>query len=297
MSTIPRDAASVILIRHSSSGEQALLIRRDAGLEFAGGSWVFPGGKLEPSDSAVESLLKLGLAYEAARGAGDPAMNAQTLGLAVAACRETFEETGIVLAHRANGTPCGAKLADSLQSFRPDVSRDSRLFPKLLADNGLLIDRSRLIMWSHWITPSIAPKRFDTRFFVAAMPPGQCAQCESAEATELLWLDLRTGNDLPEVSLIPAPPTRFSLGDLALSLRRHGNVDRLMQLEAARHVVPMMAKILRVNGQLTALMPWDPEYHSSPGEGIPPDTQIPVHYLKFPSRVSASAPMSRMPAV
>jgi 8-oxo-dGTP pyrophosphatase MutT (NUDIX family) len=289
MSAIPRDAASVILIRDGGAGEQALLIRRDASLAFAGGTWVFPGGKLEPTDLTSETLAKIGLADEAPHVADDLAVDRQALGLVVAACRETFEETGIVLARRANGAVCDSKIAEALQPFRARVTRDSGLFPALLADNGLAIESESLIRWSHWITPSIAPKRFDARFFVAVMPPGQPVRCDSPEATDLLWLDLRAGGPLPEPSLIPAPPTRFSLGDLALCLRKHGSVERLMRFEAARHVVPMLPKILRINGQMTALMPWDPEYQSSPGEGIPPETQIPGRYLDFPSRVAVSS--------
>ena len=289
MSAIPRDAASVILVRHGSAGEQALLIRRDVRLAFAGGAWVFPGGKLEPSDLAGETLVRVGLADQAPHVAGDPAVDGRVLGLVVAACRETFEETGIVLARRANGAVCDSKLADALQPFRAQITQDSGLFSTLLADHGLAIGRGSLIRWAHWITPSIAPKRFDTRFFVAVMPPDQSVRCDSPEATDLHWLDLRVGGPLPEPSLIPAPPTRFSLGDLALCLRKHGSVDRLMRFEAARHVVPMLPKILRINGQMTALMPWDPEYQSSPGEGIPPETQIPGRYLDFPSRVAVSS--------
>jgi 8-oxo-dGTP pyrophosphatase MutT (NUDIX family) len=285
MSAIPRDAASVILIRDGAAGQQALLVRRDASLAFAGGTWVFPGGKLEPTDLASEAL--------AARVAGDLAADRQALGLVVAACRETFEETGIVLARSANGAVCDSKIAEALQPFRARVTRDSGLFPELLADNGLAIERDSLIRWSHWITPSIAPKRFDTRFFVAIMPPGQPVRCDSPEATDLLWLDLPVGDPLPDPALIPAPPTRFSLGDLALCLRKHGSVDRLMRFEADRDVVPMLPKILRINGQMTALMPWDPEYQSSPGEGIPPETQIPGQYLDFPSRVAVSSAQAR----
>jgi len=296
MAAIPRDASSVILMRSGGEGEQALLIRRHASLAFAGGTWVFPGGKLEPSDASPETLKALGLADEYPGIAAGRAEHEKSRGLIVAACRETFEETGIVLAHHANGDFCDAILADSLQPFRADVSRDAGFFPSLLADHGLGIDPARLITWSHWITPSLVPKRFDTRFFVTPMPPGQIVRCDSAEATEFLWLDLRMRDGLPEESLVHAPPTRFSLADLALSLRKHGSVDRLMQSEAARVVVPMMPKMLRVDGRITVLMPWDTDYQSAPGEGVPHATHIPAQYLLFPSRVVPPRHISGMPA-
>jgi len=294
MSAIPRDAASVILVRHGADGEQALLIRRDASFAFAGATWVFPGGKLERSDGAPETLAKIGLEDDARGVTGAPTSIATDLGLIVAACRETFEETGIVLATRANGRLCDAKLADALQPHRAEILRDPAVFPAMLADNGLMIEPARLIRWSHWITPSLSTKRFDTRFFVAMMPPDQTARCDSAEASELLWLDLRKADALPDPALIPAPPTRFSLGDLALSLREHGCIERLMESEAARHVVTIVPKMLRLNDQLTVLMPWDPGYPSAPGEGIQPGTRIPPHYLNFPSRVIPPAQAIRM---
>jgi 8-oxo-dGTP pyrophosphatase MutT (NUDIX family) len=294
MSALPRDAASVILVRHGAAGEQALLIRRDASLAFAGDTWVFPGGKLEPSDGAPETLAKIGLADDARSATGAPSSIAPDLGLLVAACRETFEETGIVLATRTNGAPCDSKLADALQPHRAELLRNPALFASMLADNELIVEPARFIRWSHWITPSLSPKRFDTRFFVAMMPADQKARCDSAEASELLWLDLRTADALPDASLIPAPPTRYSLGDLAVGLRTHGCIERLMESESARHVATIVPKMLRLNDQLTVLMPWDSAYASASGEGIHPGTRIPPHYLSFPSRVIPPAQMIRM---
>jgi 8-oxo-dGTP pyrophosphatase MutT (NUDIX family) len=275
---IPRDASSVIIVRSGVARAQALLIRRDAKLAFAGGAWVFPGGKLEPADAAEE-----------------PATGDRRSALIVAACRETFEETGIVLACRANGDFCDAGIADALQRFRDDVSQNAGFFASLLVEHGLRIVPERLIMWSHWITPSIVPKRFDTRFFVTPMPPGQIARCESAEAAEFRWLDLPLHGGMPDESLVQAPPTRFSLGDLSLALHQHGSLDLLMQAEAARSVVPMMPKMLRIDGSMTALMPWDPDYQDAPGEGVPAGTEIPPQYLQFPSRVVPTLRISGMP--
>jgi 8-oxo-dGTP pyrophosphatase MutT (NUDIX family) len=259
MSEKPTDAASVILLRSGIAGEQALLIRRHISLAVFGGALVFPGGKLEPSDA----------------------------GLVAAACRETFEETGILLARQADGEPCNASLAEALQPFRADISRDSSLFAPLLAKNGLVIDPGRFIMWSHWITPSQVSRRFDTRFFVARMPPDQIVRCDSAEATEFLWVDLDTSDGLADESLALAPPTRFSLGDLALSLRKHGGADRLMQMETARAIAQVMPKMARIDGHMMVLMPWDPAYQTAAGESAAGDLHFSAHYRGFPSRVPA----------
>jgi hypothetical protein len=119
------------------------------------------------------------------------------------------------------------------------------------------------------------------------MPPDQVAQCDSGEITELLWLDLRSFGDLPDESTLSAPPTRFSLADLAGRLSEHGSVKRLLTMEAHRYVPPMIPKVTRVDGQATAVLPWDSSYRSLPGDGTPSDVVIPERFLGFPSRVLA----------
>jgi 8-oxo-dGTP pyrophosphatase MutT (NUDIX family) len=285
MAAIPRDSSSVILVKSNREGERVLLIRRHADLAFAGGAWVFPGGKLEVADASADALRRLGLA-------GAPA---EFAALIVCACRETFEETGIVLARRPNGAFCDPSLADSLQSSRAAVSRDPGSFASLLVDHDLTIDAARLVFWSRWITPSSAPKRFDTRFFVAEMPPGQTVRCDSAEATELLWLDLPRDGGLADDSIIPAPPTRFSVDDLAFCLRKHGSLARLMRCEAGREVVPIMPKVLRTGKEPIVLLPWDPDYAAAPGEGTP-STHILAQYCDFPSRVKPPIFLGGTPA-
>jgi 8-oxo-dGTP pyrophosphatase MutT (NUDIX family) len=284
MPAIPRDSSTVILVKSDNKGARVLLIRRHTDLAFAGGTWVFPGGKLEVSDTSARAHRQLGL--------GDAA---EIAGQIVCACRETFEETGIVLAQRPNGASCDSTLADSLQPFRAGVSRDPGSFASLLTDHDLKIDATRLLFWSRWITPSLMPKRFDTRFFVAEMPTGQTVRCDSAEATEFLWLDLPRDGGLLDESLIQAPPTRFSVGDLAFCLRAHGSLDRLMQRERTRVISPIMPKILRTGTAAWALLPWDPDYTSTPGEGTP-SMHIPTQYLNFPSRIEPPTLLKERPA-
>jgi len=286
MTAIPRDSSSVILVKRDAEAARVLLIRRHVDLAFAGGAWVFPGGKLEVSDTSPAALRQLGLG----------ATPAEIAGPIMCVCRETFEETGIVLAQRPNGAYCDASLADSLQPFRAGVSEDPGSFASLLADHDLKIDATRLLFWSRWITPSLMPKRYDTRFFVAEMPLGQTVHCDSAEATELLWLDLPKDGGLIDDSLIQAPPTRFSVGDLAFCLHKHGSLDRLMQREKTRVISPIMPKILGTGKEAwAALLPWDPGYASTPGEGTP-STHISAQYLDFPSRIEAPTFLKARPA-
>jgi 8-oxo-dGTP pyrophosphatase MutT (NUDIX family) len=284
MAVIPRDSSSVILI-DDREGERVLLIRRHVDLAFAGGAWVFPGGKLEVPDASAQTVRRLGLA----------ALPAELAALIVCACRETFEETGIVLARHSNGAYCDPGLADSLQASRDAVSREPGSFASLLVDHALTIDPARLLFWSRWITPSSAPKRYDTRFFLGEMPPGQTVRCDSVEATELLWLDLPSDGGLPDDSIVQAPPTRFSLGDLAFCLRKYGSLARLMQCESHREMVPIMPKLLRSGEEPMILLPWDPDYTAAPGEGTP-GTRLIAHYRDFPSRVKPPTFLGATPA-
>jgi 8-oxo-dGTP pyrophosphatase MutT (NUDIX family) len=276
---VTRPAASVILLRDEPT-VQALLIRRHANLAFAGGTWVFPGGKVEPADADV--ALRAAPTEDTIRAS------------IVAACRETFEEVGILLARHPNGDPCRPELVQALQPVRAEISRDADRFGALLQAHDLMLDASDFMLWSHWITPSIVPRRFDTYFFLARMPADQVVQCDSAEATELFWLDIQAGKDLPHERLIPAPPTRFSLAHLAVALE-HTTLEALFESESARHVAPMMPKMLKQDGRIVVLMPWDAEYHSVAGEGTPPGAVIPDLYRNFPSRVFPSPETAGLP--
>ncbi len=294
MTAIPLDSASVILVRSDEDGQRALLVRRGTSLVFAGGTLVFPGGKLEAADGSAKALGLLRFQPPAALAMLE--VLGLPLALAVAACREAFEETGIVLARRADGVLCDASLAQRLQPHRARVLEDPSFFPALLADHELIIDLADLMPWAHWITPSLLPKRFDTLFFLASMPPGQEPNCNQTEATETVWLNLAAGTPLPDERLLLATPTRYALGDLTLSLSKHGTLGRLMQLEETRQIAPITPKIVNIDGKAWTVLPWDPEYLASPGEGVaPPDAWVSPYYRGFPSRTASTMKLPRCP--
>jgi hypothetical protein len=127
------------------------------------------------------------------------------------------------------------------------------------------------------------------------MPPDQTVRCDSAEATELVWLDLPRDGGLPDESIIQAPPTRFSVGDLAFCMRKHGSLARLMQCEARREIVPIMPKVLRSGEEPMVLLPWDPDYAAAPGEGTL-NAQALGQYRDFPSRLKPPKFLGARPA-
>ena len=178
----PRDAATVILVRPGPgvSGVEVFLLRRTRALEFAPGACVFPGGSVDERDadpaiaeedwvgpSSAEFGHLLGIAAERASG------------LVCAAVRETFEESGVLLAgpSQAELVPDSVALAQD----RRALLDGSLSLGELLSRRGLKLRADLLTPWARWITPEISPRRFDTWFFAAELPPGQTAELAAGE--------------------------------------------------------------------------------------------------------------------
>ncbi|OLT19945.1 hypothetical protein BJF78_10335 [Pseudonocardia sp. CNS-139] len=156
---------------------QVFLQRRAAGMAFAGGMTVFPGGGVDAADRPDPD-----------RWTGpDPAWWGERLGvpaeqagaLVSAAVRETFEECGVLLA--------GPDVPDGAADLRADLVAHRRTLAGVLRDAGLVLRADLLRPWARWITPESAPRRYDTAFFVARVPAGQDADAHTTEAVEATW--------------------------------------------------------------------------------------------------------------
>ena len=156
-------AATVLLVRDGPRGLEVLMIERAAGLGFAGGALVFPGGRVEAADADPAWLTHA----EGLDGLADDERAA-----CVAAAREAYEEVGMVLARRG-ATMVDRALAQALNDRRAAVEADARLFLPLIAGAGLRLACDRLVRFARWVPPEGLPKRFDTVFWVAPVPPGQ----------------------------------------------------------------------------------------------------------------------------
>ncbi|HYY81462.1 MAG TPA: NUDIX hydrolase [Actinomycetes bacterium] len=233
-----RPAATVVLLRDGPAGLEAYLQRRQLAMGFAAGLWAFPGGRVDDADRdpAVD-----------ARWAGPPpAAWAERLGLdaagarahVVAACRETLEEAGLLL---AAPPPPAAELA----AARRELLAGSVGFVELLAGLGTRLDSGRLRYWAWWVTPEGEPRRYDTRFFLAALEAGAAVTAHRAEAAGERWL--APGEAAADWRLPMLPPTRYTLRDLAgfaaaaaaLAAAEHRAVERILPvLEGAELVMP-----------------------------------------------------------
>lgn len=187
-SSVPvRDAATVVLLRDSPSGPEAFLLRRVRGMAFAAGMTVFPGGAVDPrdADTAVGWVGPPVSDWTAPFDADEALARA----LLCAAVRETFEESGVLLAGPSAGEVTSTDGPD-WEDDRVGLERRDFSLAELLARRGLLLRADLLRPWAHWITPPTESvrRRYDTRFFVAGLPAGQRTRDVTSEADVVEWV-------------------------------------------------------------------------------------------------------------
>jgi len=210
----PKGAATVLLLRDGAEGPEVYLLRRHRAMAFAAGMYAFPGGTVDRRDSDT-----------AVAWAGPPpATWAQTLtcdeaearALVCAAVRETFEESGVLLAGQSEDSLVSDTTADDWERDRVALVDRSLSFADLLAKRGLVLRSDLLRAWAHWITPEFEPRRYDTRFFLAVIPSGQRTRDVSGEADQVVWMrpaDACAGVD--EGAMAMLPPTYVTVSELA----------------------------------------------------------------------------------
>ncbi|HET9973400.1 MAG TPA: NUDIX hydrolase [Streptosporangiaceae bacterium] len=260
---VPRDAATVILLRQGAGagagpgvGVEAFLLRRTAELEFAPGACVFPGGSVDERD-ADPGIGWVGPAPEDLAAQLDvPPERARAL--VCAAIRETFEESGVLLAGDGAGMVDARLVSDSaaLAADRHALLTGTTTLGEVLGRRGLVLRADLLTPWARWITPEVSPRRFDTWFFAAALPAGQTAtaapegHADPGESESGTWL--RPGVALEaaqagEITLLP--PTAVTLRELAA----HQDVDGI--LARRRTITPRLPRVTVENGKMRLSMP------------------------------------------
>jgi 8-oxo-dGTP pyrophosphatase MutT (NUDIX family) len=272
LSARPEPAATIALLRESDGKVEALLIRRHVDLNFLGGMWVFPGGKVDAADDSAEAARMLGDAV------GPPRRRFFT-----AALRELFEETGLLLATNTAGEPVEHADIDRVRGRVQQAGSNAAAFFAALDMESLRLDCTNVIEWANWITPSAVPRRFDTHFFVGAAPASQRPQLDLSESTETHW------QNVADVSpgwraLKTLAPTLFTMLELAESLRQHGSLGALLRAERGRQTPALLPKSIVTQTGAEAVYPWDPAYDELPGEGLTLPKNILAHYAGRPSR-------------
>lgn len=242
----PRPAATIVLLREGVGGLEVLLLKRVRSAGFVPGAYVFPGGRVDPDDAdpaLVERLdgldppaiaARLGLAREAV-----PAAEAYL----IAALREAFEETGLLVGRRGDGSPVPPAAVDpDVATQRDRLLADEGVFPDVLDALGARLDGAAVEYVAHWVTPLVEPRRYDTRFFLAPLPAGCAASADAREMTDARWLrpedalDMFHGGRLPMV--FPTVRTLEQLSGFA-------SVDMLLGEFRGRRVATVEPRLVR----------------------------------------------------
>lgn len=211
--TKPRPSATVVLLRDSANGPEVLLVLRHERAAF-GASYVFPGGVNEPGDAEVhERCHRLTDAVASKRlGVADAGLNYY-----VAAIRELFEETGILLAHCAREDGARVQVTEKeCVAQRALLNNGELRWEDFLAERDLSLACDTLRYFAFWVTPRVFSKRFSTRFFMAPAPAGQQACHDGNELTDSCWMRPADALALAaDDTLTLPPPTRATLKDLS----------------------------------------------------------------------------------
>ena len=233
MSAPLREASSVILLRRMSSatGFEVFFLRRRKGASFMASAFVFPGGGAEPGEDARTT-----------------------------AARELFEEACILLAKTkpTEGDPVETVEMPTLGGIRKRLL-DGGDPTKVLSALGLMWSTDVLVPWSHWITPSIEPRRFSARFFVCELPPGQEPKFDDVETVDQIWVTPQDAMARAKELALPPPQIRT-----CWELAEHATIESVLAAgrQRAEEPHPIMPRLRStMAGQAPCLMlPWDPEY-------------------------------------
>jgi 8-oxo-dGTP pyrophosphatase MutT (NUDIX family) len=257
----PSRSSTVVLLREGKQFPEVLMLKRHARSAF-GAVHVFPGGVVDSCDSDTHDCCGALSEADAVAllGTGD------ALDYFSAAIREVFEETGVLLAARnalVSSGPADREMEIAVERRR--LLGGEMAWDRFLHDKGLKLSANKLHYFAHWVTPIGEPKRFSTRFFLAAMPEGQQASHDGRELTDSCWLtavDILDSQRAGHMHLIY--PTYRTLKDIA----KYKTVDDVIAWAVARQqsgVARLLPAISDVDGRDKVVLPGDPRY---PGEGL-----------------------------
>ena len=258
---IPRRASTILLLRDGAltrgpddnrRGEiEVFMMVRHYEIDFNSGALVFPGGSVDKGDQEIIARPEL---YSGGEG-----LDASALSFRIAAIRETFEESGILLARpRGSNTLIDAKRAGEIEiAHRSALCEGKITFLKVLTDNGILLALDELVPYAHWITPEGMPKRFDTWFFLAAAPPEQVGAHDGKESTDSIWVSPREALEGGESGRFKLPfPTTRNL----IRLGKQASVKAAVDDSRGKTVVTVMPVMTKLNGGRQLRIPLEAGY-------------------------------------
>lgn len=252
---VPRPSATVVLLRDADRGLEAYLLRRRTSMAFAGGMYAFPGGSVDPRDAdhAVRWAGPTPKDWAERFGTDEAAARAKVC----AAVRETFEESGVLLAGPTPDSVVPDTTGTDWEADRAALVRHDLAFSDFLNRRGLVLRSDLLGAWGHWITPRFEERRFDTWFFVAALPAGQRTRDVSDEADRVAWMSPAVAVErATRGELAMLPPTWVTLEEIA----RHESVREVLAAATQRQINSVMPGWIDNGDRVEVLLPSDPQF-------------------------------------
>ena len=260
--TVPQAAATVLLVRDSKNeGIEVFLVERASKANF-GGAFVFPGGKVDPEDGLdnMEAITTGSSDQELSNILGE---DKGGLAYWVACIRECFEEAGILIAYREDGSPFDPSDSEERQRFvdyRNRLNAGEAVIEQMCQTEKLTLATERLAYLAHWITPKIEKRRYTTRFFIAISPSGQEGLHDGSESVNSLWIKPEEAlEQQKEGKLLLIMPTIKNLE----SICGYANVEELLKDKSSidHSTIPTIEpKFFMEDGKMVGLLPGDQGY-------------------------------------
>jgi 8-oxo-dGTP pyrophosphatase MutT (NUDIX family) len=248
----PRPASTILLLRDAKDRAEieVFMMVRHYEIDFNSGALVFPGGSVDAGDKEIIANRHL--------WSGGDGLDPNALSFRIAAIRETFEESGILLARpRGSRDLVPAARAQQISDAYRAAAKEDQIFYKVLTDNGMLLSLDELVPYAHWITPEGMPKRFDTWFFLAAAPPEQAGAHDGKESTDSIWVSPREALEGGESGRFKLPfPTTRNL----IRLGKQPSVKAALDDARGKSVVTVMPVMTRLNGGRQLRIPLEAGY-------------------------------------
>ena len=260
--TVPQAAATVLLVRDSKNeGIEVFLVERASKANF-GGAFVFPGGKVDPEDGLdnMEAITTGSSDQELSNILGE---DKGGLAYWVACIRECFEEAGILIAYREDGSPFDPSDSEERQRFvdyRNRLNAGEAVMEQMCQTEKLTLATERLAYLAHWITPKIEKRRYTTRFFIAISPSGQEGLHDGSESVNSLWIKPEEAlEQQKEGKLLLIMPTIKNLE----SICGYTDVEELLKDKSSidPSTIPTIEpKFFMEDGKMVGLLPGDQGY-------------------------------------
>lgn len=260
-----RDAATVLVLRDGTEGLEVFMLRRNLNSDFVGGAYVFPGGAVDPPDrhADLEPFCHGRSDFEASQRL---ALDRGGLAYWVAAIRESFEEAGVLLAYDDTGSVVDlddVRTAARWREHRLDVDQGRRGLLEVVRAERLRLAVDNMHYFGHWITPEGAPRRYDTRFFLAAAPPNQTPLHDDRETIANVWLRPAEALERAEAGdLMMLPPTVSSLRAISRFDTTEAALTAATQITDVPAILP---RVVAYDGGWRIELPGDLIDHYDPG--------------------------------